>query len=144
MPPPGVRNLLVVCLGNHCRSPLAAAVLARRGAAAVDVRSAGLHPHRHVDRPAHPLMIAAAANLGYDLTGHLGAALTPDLIAWAGLILAMDRTILAELHRRAAADRSKIRLYLDNADVPDPWGKEPEDFAACAALIDHGAGQHLR
>jgi protein-tyrosine phosphatase len=42
------RKILVVCLGNHCRSPLAAAVLVHRGAGAVDVRSAGLAGH-HVD-----------------------------------------------------------------------------------------------
>lgn len=138
------RKILVICLGNHCRSPLAAAVLARRGGTAVDVRSAGLHPRRHVDRPAHPLMITAAENLGHDLTGHRGVALTPQLLAWADLILAMDHTILDQLQQRTdATEHPKIRLYLPNADVPDPWEKTPADFAVCAALIDQGADQHL-
>jgi protein-tyrosine phosphatase len=138
------RKILVVCLGNHCRSPLAAAILARRGKATVIVRSAGLHPRRHVDRPPHPLMITAARELGYDITGHRGVALTPQLLAWADLILAMDQAVLEELQRRADADgRPKIRLYLTGTDVPDPWGKELTAFTDCATLIEQGAAQHL-
>jgi protein-tyrosine phosphatase len=138
-----VAKILVVCLGNHCRSPLAAAVLARRGGSAVDVRSAGLHPRRHVGRPAHPLMITAAEELGYDLTRHRGVALTPALLAWADLILAMDRTILDQLQQRTdATEHPKIRLYLPDADVADPWDKTPADFTDCAALIDQGADQN--
>jgi protein-tyrosine phosphatase len=138
------RKILVVCLGNHCRSPLAAAILTRRGGPAVDVRSAGLHPRRHIDRPAHPLMITAAAELGYDLTDHRGAALTPELLTWADAILAMDQAVIAELQQRAGpADRPKIQLYLTGVDVPDPWGKEAADFADCAALIEHGTSQHI-
>ncbi|MEV4703782.1 hypothetical protein [Actinoplanes sp. NPDC049316] len=83
------RRILVVCLGNHCRSPLAAAVLARRGGSAVEVHSAGQAP-QHVDRPAHPLMVAAAREIGYDLTDDRGVQLTADLLGWADLILAMD------------------------------------------------------
>ena len=140
--PPG-RRILVVCLGNHCRSPLAAAIIARRGGDAVDVRSAGLHPRRHVGQPAHALMITAAHTLGYDLTSHRGVALTTELIAWADLILAMDQAVLEQLEQRTEpADRAKVRLYLPGADVPDPWGKEAADFTACAALIDQGADQH--
>src|SRR5688572_4643077 len=75
---PQVRRILVVCLGNHCRSPLAAAILARRGGTGVDVRSAGL-AHHHIDQPAHPQMVIAAKALGYDISGHRGAQLTPQL-----------------------------------------------------------------
>lgn len=140
---PAARRILVVCLGNHCRSPLAAAVLACRGASAVEVRSAGLTPH-HVDRLAHPLMVAAANELGYDLTDHRGVQLTTDLLAWADLTLAMDQAIADQLQQRAApADQPKIHTYLTGADVPDPWGKTATDFAACAALIDAGAEKHL-
>ena len=39
---PGARRVLVVCLGNHCRSPLAAAALARHGPPGTEARSAGM------------------------------------------------------------------------------------------------------
>ena len=72
---PGSRRVLVVCLGNHCRSPLGAAALARHGPPGTEVRSAGL-VGKHQGRPAHPAMIQAAAALGYDLAGHLGNQVT--------------------------------------------------------------------
>ena len=89
-------------------------------------------------------MITAAADLGYDLTAHRGVALTPELLTWADTILAMDHAVLDQLHQQAdPADRLKIRLYLDGADVPDPWDKPATAFAECAALILQGADQHL-
>ncbi|GAB1646871.1 low molecular weight protein-tyrosine-phosphatase [Krasilnikovia sp. MM14-A1259] len=143
MPPASpARRILVVCLGNHCRSPLAAAILAHRGGPSVAVRSAALHAGRLAGQPAHPLMVEAGAARGYDLTGHRGVQLTDDMLRWADTVLAMDRTILDHLQARNG-DRRKLRLYLPHADVPDPWGKTPADFVACAALIAHGADQHL-
>ena len=89
-------------------------------------------------------MITAAADLGYDLTDHRGVALTPELLTWADTILAMDHAILDQLHQQAApADRPKIRLYLDEADVPDPWGKQATAFTECAILIERGADHHI-
>jgi protein-tyrosine phosphatase len=145
MPPASpARRILVVCLGNHCRSPLAAAVLAHRGGTAVTVRSAALHAGHLAGQPAHPLMIKVGTALGYDLTGHRGVQLTAALLQWADTVLAMDRSILEKLQKQAhPGDLPKLRLYLAQADVPDPWGKTQADFAASAALIDHGADQHL-
>lgn len=138
------RPLLVVCLGNHCRSPLAEAILSRRGGLSVEVRSAGLHPSRHVGKPAHHLMIDTARTLGYDLTGHRGVALTPDLISWADAVLAMDRSVYRQLQDRVTpSEQLKVRLYLADGDVPDPWGQDAAAFAACAVLIDQGASRHL-
>jgi protein-tyrosine-phosphatase len=76
------RRVLVVCLGNHCRSSLGAAALARHGPPGMEVRSAGL-AGKHQGRPAHPAMIQAAAALGYDLAGHLGAQVTAQMLDWA-------------------------------------------------------------
>ena len=56
----------------------------------------------------------------------------------------MDHAILDQLQQRAdATEHPKIRLYLPDADVPDPWERTPSDFTACAALIDQGADRHL-
>ena len=141
---PPARRILVVCLGNHCRSPLAATILAHRGGATVEVRSAALHAGRLADQPAHPLMVAAATALGYDLTAHRGVQLTPHMLTWADTIIAMDRSILARLHQDARPqDQHKLCLYLPDADVPDPWEKTAADFTACASLIANGADRHL-
>ena len=137
----GSRRVLVVCLGNHCRSPLGAAALARHAPPGTEVRSAGLAA-KHQDRPAHPAMIQAAAALGYDLAGHLGAQVTDQMLDWADLVLAMDSAVLAEL-RALAGDRARpeLRLYAEGRDVPDPWGQDADAFSACARLIEEAARQ---
>ncbi|GIL32023.1 phosphotyrosine protein phosphatase [Actinocatenispora comari] len=131
--------MLVVCLGNHCRSPLAAAVLESAGCPA---RSAGL-ASKHVGRTAHPAMIAAAARHGYDLRSHRGVQVSTSLLDWADLILAMDRTVLTALHQIRSSGAGRLDLYLGGHDVPDPWGQPEAAFEACAELIVAGAARHL-
>jgi protein-tyrosine phosphatase len=134
-------KILVVCLGNHCRSPLAAAALARHGPPGTEVRSAGL-ASKHQGKPAHPAMTSAAAVLGYDLSAHQGTQVTTALLDWADLILAMDNAVLTALRQLAAGRPAPpMRLYLDGADVPDPWGKDEQAFTECARLIDAAARQ---
>ena len=138
---PGSRRMLVVCLGNHCRSPLGAAALARHGPPGTEVRSAGLAA-KHQGRPAHSAMIQAAAALGYDLAGHLGAQVTDQMLDWADLVLAMDSAVLEQLRTLTEGRaRPELRLYAGGRDVPDPWGKDAAAFADCARLIEEAARQ---
>ncbi|MEV0112539.1 low molecular weight phosphotyrosine protein phosphatase [Streptomyces sp. NPDC050844] len=137
------RRLLTVCLGNHCRSPLAALILETKGLGAVEVRSAGTRD-KWVGQPAHESMVTAAAARGYDLTAHRGVQVSRDLLAWADAVLAMDRNILVALWDMA--DESmlpKLAPYLGNRDVPDPWGKDCAAFAEVVDLIEAGAARHL-
>jgi protein-tyrosine phosphatase len=138
-----MRRLLTVCLGNHCRSPFAELALARRGGAAVAVRSAGLIG-KWQDQPANASMVTAARRLGHDLTLHRGQQITLDMLNWADAVLAMDRPVLAML--QATADESnarKLALYLGDREVPDPMGQSDEAFNDCAVLIETGTMLHL-
>ncbi|HZU55674.1 MAG TPA: low molecular weight protein-tyrosine-phosphatase [Actinocrinis sp.] len=141
--PPGPRRILTVCLGNYCRSPLAAASLTQLAGPELETRSAGLRG-KWVGRPAHPWMCAAAAERGIDLRAHRGTQITQELIGWADLVLAMDRAVLAELRQFAGARYAgKLRTYLPDADVPDPFGGPYEAFRDCVARIRHGAFAYL-
>lgn len=137
------RRILAVCLGNHCRSPLAAAILAHLGGSAVETRSAGLRA-KWIGQPAHPLMLAAAAESGISLRDHTGTQITLDLIDWADTVLAMDRAVLAEL-RAFVGERAagKLHTYLPDADVPDPFGQPFDAFPDCVIQIREGATLHL-
>ncbi len=137
------RRVLTVCLGNHCRAPLAAAVLTKLGGPMIEVRSAGIRDW-HVGKPAHPVMTTVASRHGYDLTGHRGVQITPDLLQWADAVLAMDNTVLEALHPIAGRDdRGKLRRYLEDQDVPDPWKQPAEAFEECLTVIEAGARHHL-
>ncbi|MFI9784307.1 low molecular weight phosphotyrosine protein phosphatase [Kitasatospora sp. NPDC051984] len=136
------RRILVVCLGNYCRSPFAARVLTDLGGGALEVRSAGLIGRW---QEAHPEMVAVAGVLGYDLTVHHPTRVTAEMIEWADLVLAMDHAVLDRLYALVDPDSTtEMRLYLDHdRDVPDPMGRSAVEFVYCALLIEAGAAIHL-
>lgn len=114
----------MICKGNHCRSPIAALIIAERSGGTLDVRSAGLR-NWHVGKPAHPLMIEAAAALGYDLTHHRGTILDEGLIAWADDLIAVDQETAQAVQDLAGPNRP-VRIL--SPGITDPWGGDPDDF----------------
>lgn len=98
------RTVLVVCHGNICRSPVAAALLARELAAdGIIVNSAGFIGF---NRPAPPDAVAAAERHGLDLAEHRSRLVTADLVRSADLIVVMEasqqRLICERFGRRPA------------------------------------------
>ena len=102
---PGPRILLVLCHGNICRSPFAAALLARElTPLGVDVRSGGFIGF---NRPAPAEAIAAARSHGVDLTNHRSRPVSADVARAADLIVAMDvlqRRLVCERFGRRPSD----------------------------------------
>ena len=97
----------MVCTGNTCRSPMAAALLGRRlddAGVKAAVTSAGL---LFDGRPATDHGRAVMADRGLDTSGHRSRRLRPDLVAGADIVVGMART-----HVREAV-----------ALVPDSWGR---------------------
>lgn len=142
-------RVLLVCMGNICRSPTAEGVLRahveRAGLAAdVEVDSAGTHAY-HIGEPPDPRSQKVAASRGYEL-GHLRArrVVTADFLRF-DLILAMDRNNLAML-REACPPEEQHRIgllleYSRNAqhdEVPDPYYGGPEGFERVLDLIEDG------
>jgi protein-tyrosine phosphatase len=90
--------VLVVCTANQCRSPLAAATLARRMAAA-RVRGFTLSAGTDVGEisPATADAVTAARELWFDLTSHESAALDATTVANSDLLLGMTRAHAREI-----------------------------------------------
>ena len=148
-------KILFVCLGNICRSPTAEAVL--RGVLAreapdlaIMVDSAGTsnyHPGAAPDRRSQ----AAARRRDYDLSDLRARQVVDADFANFDLILAMDRSNLQELLRRAPPGaHDRIRLFLDYApgqalrDVPDPYYAGSAGFDEVLDLIELAARGLLR
>jgi protein-tyrosine phosphatase len=92
-----IRSVLVVCSANQCRSPMAAALLARELARRdpdVRVTSAGVLADD--GSPATAGTIKAARSLDVDLRGHRSRAATGAVVAGSDLILGMERMHLRE------------------------------------------------
>lgn len=142
MTPPVV---LAVCLGNICRSPTAEAAL-KEAARAIEldliVRSAGTGDW-HVGRPPDARMRAAAAAEGLHLDG-VAEQVDAAAMDASHLVLAMDRSNLADLERLAARSRlaTDIRLFRefdplagDDLDVPDPYYGGAAGFTEVVQIV---------
>lgn len=151
-------RILVVCLGNICRSPLAEAAIkkaAREAEFEVEVDSAGTGSW-HVGAPPHPETVAAGARSGLTIEGRARKFNRIDFDRF-DMILAMDGSNVEDLIKMAPskAAQAKIRLFrtfdpeTDESEVPDPWGGTAADYdetvriatAAAQGLVTHLIGQ---
>jgi low molecular weight protein-tyrosine phosphatase len=130
LPAGPIRQVLVVCLGNICRSPFAAGLLASRHPE-LAVRSGGLLAGggRRADVAAR----RSAARFGVDLGSHASHSVVAQDVDWADLVLAMEGHHWAELARCWPHERPKLRVLGDFLSEPpytihDPWGLGQEVF----------------
>ena len=124
--------VLLVCMGNICRSPTAEAVLRRRLVAnglddAVQLDSAGTGGWHAGEAPDSRAQRHAMLR-GYDLSRRRARRVVEDDFERFDLVLAMDEDNLAELRRLRPADaRAELRLFA-NAEVPDPYHGGAQGF----------------
>lgn len=132
-----IRSILVVCLGNRCRSPMAACLL-EDAFPGCHVISAGLAPP--VGATADPRAVRLLAREGKDLSLHRAQALDASMVADADLVLVMDDEQRDVMEARYPQARGKTyRLCeLQHADVPDPYGCSQNMFGIVLELIREG------
>ncbi|MDP8969006.1 MAG: low molecular weight phosphotyrosine protein phosphatase [Actinomycetota bacterium] len=143
-------RILLVCLGNICRSPTAEAALREALSEAgladrVEVDSAGTGDW-HLGKPPDRRMVAAAARVGLTVDGR-ARRIEPADFARFDLILAMDRSNLAHVRARAPDDqaRAKVRLFrefedhADHDEVPDPYYGGEQGFVRVVDIARAGA-----
>lgn len=130
-------NILFVCSGNTCRSPMAAVLMDKIAAERnLDIRieSAGLFAAD--GDMASDNAIKAMIPYGIDLTLHRSKPVTGDLINKSNLILAMT-----EAHKKVLESVAGDKVYTlgeyagTDKDIPDPYGGDLEEYAECAAQI---------
>ena len=155
-------KVLMVCLGNICRSPTAHAVFAQRVGAAglihrIEVDSAGTGDW-HIGHKPDNRAREAGARRGYDLDSLRARQVCADDFSRFDYILAMDENNLRYLQQLSHPQlRHKIRLFMEFSDskeraVPDPYYGGPEGFeqvldlveAASDGLLDHIRDTELR
>jgi len=148
-------RILMVCLGNICRSPLAEGILQDKAFTAGltwHIESAGTNSY-HTGEPPHPLSQKVATLHGIDISQQRARRFTASDFETYDKIYALAADVMDDIQRIAGKkfDATKADLLLnelypgENRDVPDPWyGPEPgyhEAFdlisLACDAIINN-------
>jgi protein tyrosine phosphatase len=143
-------KLLVVCLGNICRSPMAEGALRARIAAStlagrVQVDSAGTGGW-HAGEPPDRRAIACARGHGVDIGEQRARQLSVGDFHAFDWILCADRANLRDVLRLAPPGRrDRVDLLLawagieTDGEVPDPYTGGPDDFQQVWRLVDSAA-----
>jgi protein-tyrosine phosphatase len=131
-------NILTVCTGNICRSPVAEYLLrheiARAGRKA-DVRSAGIGAL--VDHPADETALMVMGELGVSMEAHRARQIKVEHTRWADLILVMQSHHLEYVLNLDPTARGKTFLmgHWSKREVPDPYRKGDAAHRAAYQLI---------
>jgi protein-tyrosine phosphatase len=140
-------RVLMVCLGNICRSPTAEAMLRKQVHAAgldeaIEVDSAGTADY-HVGSPPDPRSIAHGERRGLAMKHLRGRQVEAADFERFDHVLAMDEDNLATLRRlRPPGSRARVGLLMDHAPgagsrvVPDPYYGGSADFERVLDLVD--------
>lgn len=143
-------KLLLVCMGNICRSPMAQMVTLRVAQHAgladnLQVDSAGTHAS-HRKQPPDPRAQTVLFTRGYAIAKRRSRQVTERDFGRYDLILAMDQANLNDLMGICPADHThKLHLFLEFAqgvdvcDIPDPYYGSVEGFERVLDLCEAGA-----
>lgn len=134
----GRRRVLVVCKGNTCRSPAAAAVITELSGGTLDV-ALRRNPRPARGRTGVPLMVEAMAAAGYDLSGHRSTLLDTALVDWADDLVAADEETARAVAALAGPGRA-VRLL--GSGIPDPWGGDVAEYARAVRRIQQAAREY--
>jgi protein-tyrosine phosphatase len=144
-------KILMVCLGNICRSPLAEGILqdkAWKAGLNWIVDSAGTNGY-HTGEAPHHLSIKVATLNGIDITKQRSRKFTAADFDQYDKIYAMAYDVLDDMKRIAkkSFDEKKVDLLLNelypgqNKDVPDPWYGPEAGYHDVFTLIDKACEQ---
>jgi len=145
-------KILMVCLGNICRSPLAEGILkSKLDIALFQVDSAGTGGW-HVGSPPDPRSVAVARQHGLDITDQRGKKFSVYDFEIYDHIFVMDNSNYRDVVNQAQSnsEKQKVQLILDeifpgeNVDVPDPYYGGDQGFENVYQMLDEACENIVR
>jgi L-threonylcarbamoyladenylate synthase len=146
-------QILFVCTGNTCRSPMAEGMfkkkLAEKLSCKVDelgrmgykVFSAGILDLKGA--PASSESVAACACKGIDISSHQSQPLTVELISKSDLIFGLSCEHCARVVSLVPEAGEKCKLLAEGRNIPDPLGKSQQVYQECSDLIEEAVKQRV-
>lgn len=139
------KRILIVCVGNICRSPTAEYLLRQRlDDATFEVSSAGLSAV--VDHPAESSADGVMGDHGVDAGAHRARQLTVELLREADLVLVMEPSHIPGVRRMAPEASGKVFLlgkWIGDTPIPDPFRKQRIVFEEVYELIERSVDAWL-
>ncbi|MDB5202620.1 MAG: low molecular weight phosphotyrosine protein phosphatase [Ferruginibacter sp.] len=148
-------KILMVCLGNICRSPLAEGVLQQKAAGAGlnwTIESAGTNGF-HTGEAPHHLSQKVAKKNGVDISCQVSRKFIAEDLDRFDKIYVMAGDVMADVKKISGQkfNQQKVQYFLDelypgqNKNVPDPWYGDEDGYVevydlideACAAIVDN-------
>ncbi|NVD07132.1 low molecular weight phosphotyrosine protein phosphatase [Vibrio sp. JPW-9-11-11] len=145
-------KVLVVCMGNICRSPTGEAVLrakANQLGVDIEVDSAGTIGY-HQGNPPDPRAKAAGENRGYSFKGIRARKVVSEDFDYFDLILAADSDNLSDLIAQCPTHlQHKVTLFLSYAEancdeIPDPYYGGEHGFELVLDLVEQASENLLK
>lgn len=133
------QKILVVCVGNICRSP-SGEYLLKKLLPSKHIASAGVGAL--VGKPADKSAAEVAGANGVSLAGHVAQQLTDELCREYDLILVMEKGHIEAVTKIAPEARGKTMLFgqwIGQKDIPDPYRQSREAFEHAYCLIEEAA-----
>ena len=136
------KQILFVCTGNICRSPMAEVILRSRLGKDTEWKVASAGVAAADGEPASEEAIAVCRELGLDLRQHGSQPVTRGLVEHARWIVVMTEAHCEILTRRHPELNTRIRLLKsfgfskDFADIPDPIGGSVEVYRTVRDMIE--------
>ncbi len=142
-----IKNVLVICIGNICRSPMAEALLAKavqEEHPEVSVSSAGLGAL--VGRPADPMSQELMQDKGIDISAHRARQISPEIVFGSDLILTMSTEQQEQLEQQYPGARGRVHRIgkWEGYDISDPFKRPKTAFEQSLILIEQGINEWYR
>ena len=140
-------NILMVCLGNICRSPLAQGILESKvDPKKVDVDSAGTEAY-HIGKPPDPRSIEIAKKNGIIIQNQKARQFHKDEFSCFSKIYVMDQSNYKKVIAFAKTDQEKEKVQLileDKNEVPDPYYVGEDGFKHCFELLHNACDRIIK